>query len=145
MEEDLKILKVKYLSNHLLDHTQILNLSLDYQTIFYKSLKWKRPPMEDNLKWKKNSNGRRPQMEDDLQWKTTSNGRQPHNIKSAISQPPAIWLYSNFRLQLIWPRKTTSCAKLISKMLEYDFWVLRGKLVENSEEISSVALLSPAC
>ena len=34
MEVDLKILKVKYLSNHLLDHTQILNLILDYQTIF---------------------------------------------------------------------------------------------------------------
>jgi hypothetical protein len=33
--------------------------------------------MEDNLKWKTNSNGRRPPMEDDLQWKTTSNGRQP--------------------------------------------------------------------
>ena len=26
MEEDLKILKVEYLSNHLLDHTQVLNL-----------------------------------------------------------------------------------------------------------------------
>jgi hypothetical protein len=26
-----------------------------------------------------------------------------------------------------------------------DFGVLRGKLLENSEEISSVALLSPAC
>jgi hypothetical protein len=38
MEDDLKILKVKYFSNHLLDHTQIFNLSLDGQTIFYKSL-----------------------------------------------------------------------------------------------------------
>ena len=28
MEDDLKILKVKYLSNRLLDHSQILNLSL---------------------------------------------------------------------------------------------------------------------
>ena len=28
IEDDLKILKVEYLSNHLLDHTQILNLSL---------------------------------------------------------------------------------------------------------------------
>ena len=34
MEEDLKILKVEYLSNRLLDHTQILNLSSDDQTIF---------------------------------------------------------------------------------------------------------------
>ena len=34
MEQYLKILKVEYLSNYLLDHTQILNLSLDDQTIF---------------------------------------------------------------------------------------------------------------
>ena len=31
MEDDLKISKVEYLSNHLLDHSQILNFSLDYQ------------------------------------------------------------------------------------------------------------------
>ena len=43
MEDNLKILKVEYLSNHLLDHTQILNL---------KSLTWRRPPMEDNLNCK---------------------------------------------------------------------------------------------
>ena len=49
MEDDLKILKVEYLSNHLLDHTQILNLSWDNQTIYLN-----------------------PQNEDDLQWKTTS-------------------------------------------------------------------------
>ena len=47
MEENLKILKVEYLSNHLLDHTQILNLGLAEQTIFYKSFK--------------SSNGRRPE------------------------------------------------------------------------------------
>ena len=39
MEEDLKILKVEYLSNHLLDHTQVLNLYLNDQTISYKSPK----------------------------------------------------------------------------------------------------------
>ena len=33
--------------------------------------------MEDDLKWKRTSNGSRPQIEDDLKWKTTSNGRQP--------------------------------------------------------------------
>ena len=53
MEDDLKILKVEYLSNHLLDHTQILNLSWDDQTIFYKSFKWRRPPMDDDLKYSK--------------------------------------------------------------------------------------------
>jgi hypothetical protein len=39
MEVNLKILKVEYLSNHLLDYTEILNLRLDDQIIFYKSLK----------------------------------------------------------------------------------------------------------
>ena len=33
MEDDPKILKGEYLSNHLLDHTQILDLSLDDLTI----------------------------------------------------------------------------------------------------------------
>ena len=32
MEEDLNILKVEYLSNSLLDHTQILNLDLGDQS-----------------------------------------------------------------------------------------------------------------
>ena len=50
MEDDLKILKVEYLSNPLLDHTQILNLSLDDKSKFYKPLKLRRPPMEDDLK-----------------------------------------------------------------------------------------------
>ena len=50
MEDGLKSLKVEYLCNHLLDHTEILDLSLDEQTIFSKSLEWRRPPMEDNLK-----------------------------------------------------------------------------------------------
>ena len=52
MEEDLKVLKVEYLSNHLLNHTQILNLILDDQTIFFKkkisNRRW--PPIEDDLK-----------------------------------------------------------------------------------------------
>ena len=41
IEDDLKILKVEHLSNHLLDPTQILNLSLslDEKNLFYKSLK----------------------------------------------------------------------------------------------------------
>jgi hypothetical protein len=43
MEDNLKILKLEYLSNCLFDHTQFLNLSLDDQTIFCKSIKWRRP------------------------------------------------------------------------------------------------------
>ena len=50
-EDDLKLLKVEYLSNHLLNHSQIFNLSLDDQAIFYKSLKWRQPLMEDDLKY----------------------------------------------------------------------------------------------
>ena len=50
MEDNLKILKVKYLSNLLLDHTQNKNLRLDDQTIFFKSSKWRQPPMEDDIK-----------------------------------------------------------------------------------------------
>ena len=38
MEDNLKILIVKYLGNQLLDHTQILNLRLYDQSIFYESL-----------------------------------------------------------------------------------------------------------
>ena len=51
-EDDLqwKTSKVEYFSNHLSDHATILNLSRDDQTIFYKFLKWRRPPMEDDLK-----------------------------------------------------------------------------------------------
>ena len=50
-QDNLKILKVEYLSNHLLNHSQIFNLSLDDQAIFYKSLKWRQPLMEDDLKY----------------------------------------------------------------------------------------------
>jgi hypothetical protein len=52
MDDDINILKVEYLSNTLLDHNQILNLGLDDQTIFYKSLKWRQTPMEDDLSGK---------------------------------------------------------------------------------------------
>ena len=50
MEDDLKKLKVKYLSNQLLDHTQILYVILDDQTIFFDFFF-----NEDNLQWKTTS------------------------------------------------------------------------------------------
>ena len=50
MEDNLKISNMEYLNNHLLDHTQMLNLSLDDQTIFYKFWKLRPPLMEDDLK-----------------------------------------------------------------------------------------------
>ena len=43
MEDDLN-------NNNLLDPSQILNLSLDDLTILCKSIKWRQPPMEDDLK-----------------------------------------------------------------------------------------------
>ena len=49
MEEDFKILKIEYLSNHWSDFPQIWDLSSEDQTQI-----------------------RNPQKEDDLQWKTTS-------------------------------------------------------------------------
>jgi hypothetical protein len=58
MENDLKISKMEYLRNHLLDHFQISNIILDDQTIFYKSSNKEKPPK----------------------------GRQHQNIKSGISQ-----------------------------------------------------------
>jgi hypothetical protein len=36
--------------NNFLDPSQIVNLSLNEQTILYKSIKCRRPPMEDELK-----------------------------------------------------------------------------------------------
>jgi hypothetical protein len=49
MEDDLKILKVEYLSNHLLDHTQISNLSLYTKPYFVN------PSNKDDLQWKMTS------------------------------------------------------------------------------------------
>ena len=46
MEDDLKILKVKYLCNHWQDLTPILNLILCDQTKLYKYLN------EDDIHWK---------------------------------------------------------------------------------------------
>ena len=65
MEDDLKVLKMEYLSNHLLDHTNILNLSFDDQTILNKSLKKRLPSMEDDLKI--------------LKWQYLSNHLLKHN------------------------------------------------------------------
>ena len=51
MEDDLKMFKVEYLSNLLLDHTQILNLSFYDKTIFCQFFKWIWPQIEDDLKY----------------------------------------------------------------------------------------------
>ena len=54
-EDDLKIWKVEYLTNHRLDLTQIWNLSYWDQTIVWKAMKWRGPPMEEELQGKMTS------------------------------------------------------------------------------------------
>ena len=49
MEDNLKIINLKYLSNHWSDLPKILNLFEGDQTKI-KILKWRRPSMEDDLK-----------------------------------------------------------------------------------------------
>jgi hypothetical protein len=55
MEDYIKILKVEYLSDRLLDTTQILNLSSDDQIILYKFFKFRQPPSEDDLQLNRTS------------------------------------------------------------------------------------------
>ena len=50
MEDDLKIIKVEYLSNHWSDLPQILNLYQGDQTKIKYLVKWRQPPKEDDLK-----------------------------------------------------------------------------------------------
>ena len=80
--------------------------------------------MEDDLKWKTTSNGRQPRMKDNIQWKTTYNERQP-TIEDDL--------------------KLIKLEYLSNHSMDCGLWIIRGILEENSEEISSVALLSPAC
>ena len=77
MEDKLKILKVEYLSNQLLDHSQILILSLD-QIMFCQSFKWRLHPMEDGM-----------------------------NIESGISQQPFIGSYSKQGVKIFQMKTTS--------------------------------------
>ena len=111
MEDDLKISKVEYLSNHLFDHTKILKLSLEDQTIFYKYFKWRQPQNSKSGISQQQLIGSCSNFKLKLRWlnniwqmKTTSNGRWPQNIKNQIVQQPLIGSYSNFKLKLIWPK-----------------------------------------
>ena len=78
-----QISKVKYLINYWSDLPRILNLGCYDQRELCKCSKW-----------------RQPQMEDDLKWKTIS------NIKSEISQQLLVGSSPNFKLRLIWPKRT---------------------------------------
>ena len=134
MEDDLKILKVEYISNRLLDPTQIFNLSLYDQTILYKSFKWRQPPMVDDLKI--------------FQGEYLSNLLlDPTQIINLSFDDQIIFFKSS---KWRWPimeedLKILKVEYLSNHCLDHEFWVLTGKLEENSEEITSVALLSPAC
>jgi hypothetical protein len=107
---------------------------------------------EDDLHQKTTSNGRRPQIEDNLKCKMTSNGRWPPIVNDL-----QLKMTSNGRGPLIedylqW--KTTSRGR--RPPMEDDLqWFKysskprlmfhRGNSEQILEEISSVALLSPAC
>ena len=113
MEDDLKILKVEHLSNHLFGHTQILKLSLYDKTRFYESIKWRRPQMEDDLKQLKveylsnylleHTKILELSLYDQTIFYKSLKWRRPQNIKSVISQQPYIGSYPNFKLGLRWP------------------------------------------
>ena len=122
IEDDLKILKVEYLNNLFLDHTQILNSSLNVQTIFCQSYKWRLPPMEEDIISQQPLIWSYSTFKIKLIWpnhilsilemKTTSNGRRAQNIQSRISQQPLIGAYSNFKLKLIWPNHILSILEM---------------------------------
>ena len=78
-----QISKVKYLSNYWVDLFQILNLALWDQRKLYKCFKWRRPPMEEDLKWK-----------------TTS------IIKRELSQQLLVGSSPHFKTRLMWPKQT---------------------------------------
>ena len=50
MEDDLKSLKLEYLSNCWQDLTQIWNLRLSDRTKLYQYFKWRQPPMQDDIR-----------------------------------------------------------------------------------------------
>ena len=77
------------------------------------------------MKW------RRPPMEDDLQWKTTSNGRRPPNIKSWISQQPLIGSSSNFKLKLRGPNQNKKYLKWRRPPMEDNLKILKVEYLSN--------------
>jgi hypothetical protein len=117
-----KIFKLEYLSNYLLDLTQILNLSIWDQTKIENCLKQRVPQMEDNLKILKmeyfsNLLSDLPQILKLTLWDQTEidrnqaalNRRRPQNIKIRISQQPIIRCSSNSKL---WEQtKIENCLK----------------------------------
>jgi hypothetical protein len=108
MEDDLKILKVEYLSNCLLDHTQILNFRLmrPKQGVYFK---WRQPPIEEDLKI--------------LKVECLSNQLLDPIQISKLSLDDRTMLNKFFK----W-RKNSK----LEYLSNHDLWDLRGELEENS-------------
>ena len=90
-------------------------------------------------------------MEEDLKWKKTSNGRRPQNIESWISQQPLVGSYSNFKLML---NHIFKCLKRRLPAMEDDFrckedlktcriWLLisQGQIRGNLECVSAQPIM----
>ena len=105
-EDDLKILKVEYLSNQWLDLPQILDLNSGDQT-----------QMKNTWNY--------------LQWKVTSNGRHPSIIKSWISQQPLIGSSSNFRPKLRGANRIKKYLKWRRPPIEDDLKILKVEYLSN--------------
>ena len=73
MEEDLKILEMWYLRNRLLYLPQILNWRYGHISETENYLKFRLPPIEDDLKMSKMEYLSNYKVEDSLKWKTTLN------------------------------------------------------------------------
>ena len=107
---------MQYLSNYWSDLPQILNLGLYDQRELCKCFKW-----------------RRPHMEDDLKWKTTS------IIKSVISQQLLVGSSPNLNLGLYDQREFCKCFKWRRPQMEDD---LKWKTTSNIKSEISQQLLA---
>ena len=93
-----------------------------------------------------------PINEDDLQWKTTSKYSKWNLCNHLLDSTKILNWRLDYQKSLKWRRhpikddlKISKVEPLSNQFMDHDLSVLRGTLEENSKEISSVALLSPAC
>ena len=117
MEDDLIILKVEYLNNRLLDHTQILSLNLGDQSKVFIYFKRRQPSMEDDLKI--------------LKVEYLSNHLLNPTKISNSSLYDQIIIYKSFKWR--WPPiednlKILKVKYLSDHCMDHDLWVLRRKL-----------------
>jgi hypothetical protein len=102
-------------------------LKLRWTNYIVQIFKWRRPSNEEDLKVLKVEN--------------LSNRLLDHNQTLNLSLDDQTILSKSLK----WRRPSTEDDLKILKVENHDLWIIRGKLEENSEEISRVALLSPAC